>query len=408
MPACASSQLQTELVERFCCLSEVSNLERELIGMIYDAALDSTHWPVFLDRLASQMSAGCGVLLLHDTEAAVSQCAHASGVPQELQDEYAEYYGAQDPWLLGWRQVPMGVVFPGEKIIAPSTLGRSEYYNDFLRRLEVERIDAAAIMRSDTRLMAVSVNSTGSADDAVEFRALLQNLVPHLQRAAQIHRHCSELATRADAAEVALDALTMGVFLVGFDGKLRSFNAAARRILATRPELYLDRTGRLRARAINLNHRLDHLLREAVETGAGRGSSAGGGFALGNSETPNALTLLVTPLAGTRPHPLGVEGVAAAVLVSDPTTVRTVPARRLAAQFGLTAKESQLLSLLIAGKTPETAADELRVSIATVRTHLRHLLVKMNCARQSDLMRVTINSVAVMTNTETGAELNGD
>lgn len=58
----------------------------------------------------------------------------------------------------------------------------------------------------------------------------------------------------------------------------------------------------------------------------------------------------------------------------------------LAAQFELTSSEYRVLRLMVGGATNKEVSDELGVSLATVKTHISHIMQKTGCRNRSDLI----------------------
>ena len=61
---------------------------------------------------------------------------------------------------------------------------------------------------------------------------------------------------------------------------------------------------------------------------------------------------------------------------------------------GLTPAEARLAGLLMQGKSPNDATDELHVGKETVRSQLKNLLSKTGTHRQGELIRMLLNSPA--------------
>lgn len=61
--------------------------------------------------------------------------------------------------------------------------------------------------------------------------------------------------------------------------------------------------------------------------------------------------------------------------------------------FGLTRTEARVLAGLCAGLSVKECAHAMKSREATVRTHVSHLLNKMDCRRQSDLVRAAMTTV---------------
>jgi DNA-binding CsgD family transcriptional regulator len=75
---------------------------------------------------------------------------------------------------------------------------------------------------------------------------------------------------------------------------------------------------------------------------------------------------------------------AAVPFVTDPDRDGRVRTDELRRRFGLTRAETGFLSGIVKGDGLQAAADRLGVSLATVRTHLRHVFDKTGTLRQAD------------------------
>ncbi len=95
---------------------------------------------------------------------------------------------------------------------------------------------------------------------------------------------------------------------------------------------------------------------------------------------------MVTPLHGPQPEWWGSDEVVG-VFINDPNTPPTITADHLGQAFGLTPAEARLLWALAEGKRLETYAEEAALSLHTVRGYLKTLFLKMDCNRQSELVR---------------------
>ena len=96
-----------------------------------------------------------------------------------------------------------------------------------------------------------------------------------------------------------------------------------------------------------------------------------------------AFILVIAPLDMTPPLDPGV----AAVLLIDPDASPDIDEAGLRSLYGLTRAEANLVSILARGRTLEEAADELCVSLSTVKTHLQRVFLKTDTVRQAQLLR---------------------
>jgi DNA-binding CsgD family transcriptional regulator len=73
-----------------------------------------------------------------------------------------------------------------------------------------------------------------------------------------------------------------------------------------------------------------------------------------------------------------------AVLISDPEKEIPLGAeKRFEKQFGLTPTEAKIAAALAGGKSVEAAAEHFSIRVATVRTHVRKILLKTNTVRRT-------------------------
>ena len=106
-----------------------------------------------------------------------------------------------------------------------------------------------------------------------------------------------------------------------------------------------------------------------------------------SGRTPYSLRVAPIRLAGFRLHR---RDPAVAVLFSDPDQAPVAPAALLHQLYGLTAAEARLAVDLCAGDDLREIAARNGLSIATVRTHLKHLLAKTGTRRQGELVSLLL------------------
>lgn len=82
------------------------------------------------------------------------------------------------------------------------------------------------------------------------------------------------------------------------------------------------------------------------------------------------------------------QGCLVAVFITDPDKEVPISLEELTVPYGLTRAEARVAKLVIEGKTPREAADELDVSYNTVRTHLTRILEKSGTDRQVEFVRM--------------------
>ena len=78
--------------------------------------------------------------------------------------------------------------------------------------------------------------------------------------------------------------------------------------------------------------------------------------------------------------------------------------RAAVAKLGLTQRESQIVEKFAAGKSTQALAEELYISAATVRTHLRKIFTKLEICSRVELLSLVLTKVLEATEDRTEQE----
>ena len=356
---------------------------KSLLPLVYDAAADSCLWPVFLDALTEATRAG-QTAFMHWDRADVSHLSVIVRADPAWVRDYETHYAACNPWMLeSTDKWAPGVVLPGEALVPQARFQQSEFYNDYLRRIDIAHALGACVMGEPPRYSNLTVlrPSRRGPFDHAELE-LLRALVPHISQALALHRRLDGARTLAMAATVALEHTAATVFLVNATGRVVFATDKAHRLAGRNDGLHLV-GGELRTHSVSETQALRNLIRRAAETTTGDGYSAGGTLRVTrrNGEgNPYAVT--VSPLPGGVSTHLA----AAAVLVAEPidATHHSADAWRLL--FDLTAAERAVASRMVTGADPSTMANDLGLAVSTVRTHIKRMQRKTGTRRHAELL----------------------
>lgn len=360
-----------------------------LVGLIYDAALAPERWPTFLESLAEVVD-GHLVNLAHSDPRGdqITIGATARFDPAALR-LYSEYYGACDPWAKGAAArglIRTGGLGLGSWVVSASAYHKTEFYNDFGRRFGLSGGFSVILRMEDDVAAALSVMQRGRefGDSEIE---IARGLLPHLQRALQIHDRLAGLACQR-AGEDVIDRLPFGVMFVDAVGGVVFLNRAAQQAVETGDGLRLCNK-RLVASNAEQTTRLRALVAAAIAAGIGGGLSPGGAIPITRPSAKRPLQVLVTPIhaAGASLNFSSVTA-CAAIFVSDPELQPLPDEAILRLFFGLTPAETRFAIHLLQQKSVKETADFLQISLNTARTHLKKLLEKTGTRRQSELVRL--------------------
>ena len=355
----------------------------DLIGVIHDAGVDPDRWPTTLGSLADAFG-GCDPWLA-GTGPSPSDCwLVAPRTDPAWVTSYLAYY--HDRNLLWQRSAhtPAGTVQTDRMVIPKPEFLNSEFYNDWARPQGLCAALCAVVDYEDGRQTVVAVN--GATDFEARDVELYDLLAPHLQRAVQVSQRLGRVKLGGTSAGAVLDSLDEGVLLVTAAAKVLFANRAAEEILG-------DATG-LRTEAGLLRTSLSAetaALQRLIGGCAAAGSAAGGHLCVSRGFARTALSVLVAPVRGATGWP-SLDAAAAMVFVKDPDRAPALIAGELQRQFGLTPSEAAFALEILKGDGLLSCADRLGISLATARTHLRHIFGKTGTRRQAELAHLILTS----------------
>jgi DNA-binding CsgD family transcriptional regulator len=366
-----------------------TDARNELIGLIYEAVLDRSVWPLVADRLADLIHAKVGQISCYDISTQTGLDV-SPRVPPEALHSYADHWVHRNPLIARGQRKLVGEVFSLHDLMPKSEFVRTEIYNEFFAPLALEEGLGAALVTEGSFSASFGVWRPSQMEAFARSDAdLLADLVPHLQRALQLTFRLSELETMRTASAELLNQLRQASLLVDRACVVQFANRAAEEILAEGGGLQRDAKGTLRAERQAETASLHKLIVEAGNLVSGHHESAGGRIRISRTKERAPLTVLIIPLR-IEANWLLPRRPAAMLFVSDPERTSDPTAYCLRLEFGLTAAEAGVAKEILSGRGLKVAARRLGVSPTTVRTHLTAVFSKTGTQRQAELVRVLL------------------
>ena len=372
------------------------DLQLSLVQDLLAAPGSTEGWERFLAQLCGALHGCGGNLISHNLETGHSNVSVFTRTDPAAVGEYQLHWCQQDAWKNAADPTDMkpGYVMIGDAVIAPGQFRRTAFYNEFGRRYDIGQCLVGIVETSPNGFTNVSINrsdrgrrfASGDAD-------LLRGLMPHLQRAVDVHRRLAGAELMAAHVSAVLDRLRHGVILISASGTVLSTNRAADDVLRARDGLALAH-GELRASTVAHTNRLRSALDAAICTRQGiTRDSRSEGFSIPRPSGRRPLSVVIAPLPAGRvslmPHPA-----VAAMFVSDPDCSAVPDVGVIREIFRLTESEAQLVRCLLSGLTLDEAATRLGVRVDTLRKRLKVVFEKTNTHRQASLVALVLTSVA--------------
>jgi DNA-binding CsgD family transcriptional regulator len=359
----------------------------ELIGEIYDAALDPSLWSDVLGK-AGRFVGGPVAAIFAKSPTALTGTVyyHSGGKDPSYRQLYFDKYIKFDPTTTAQYFSEVGQPMAVADIMPYQEFLETRFYKEWVQPQGMVDAVTAVLDKSVTSAALFAVfryQSDGVVDD--ETRQRMRLIVPHIRRAVLIGR-LVDLRV-ADAAGLAdtLDGLSAAMCVVDPDGRIVHANAACHVLIDAG-----DFLSAIRGRIVAREAKVDQTLRELF-------AAAGAGAAIGTRGI--ALPLVardgshyvahVLPLTSGARRLAGIaySATAALFICRVAAEVRSPP-EVIARAYNLTPTELRvLLAIVDVGGVPESAV-ALGIAESTVKTHLGRLFVKTRARRQADLVKI--------------------
>lgn len=354
-------------------------MHEDVIGAIYDAPLAERPWADLAGCLRSRLDASGAMFKFRRQGAREDQTRFIFDANWEVQESWPLYdsvYRYLDPTCHDRMEV--GALYDFETIRPFSPDPEREQYLRFCHSFDLNHALFTylgeyqgteawfSISRGDGR------GAFGPAD-----ATFLIALLPHLRRAVAIHARLEMERAASRLHADALSDLGFGIILVNAAGGIISTNALAEQLLGSGTAIARVQD-RLKIKGVD-----GQSLSRSI-------TAAAGSVIVANARGEDPLHMLVRPWS-TDAHE---EGQNFIIYIDRPDAQLPLKVTALQRRFGLTLAEARMATLLAAGRTIEAAGDDMGITVASARTYCKRVLARTGAARQADLIRLVLASVA--------------
>ena len=368
----------------------------DFIGELYEAVSEPALWRPLAPRLARLFGSESCLLLAANTRGSGSTILGITeNVGGRFLRDYESYYYTEDQWIAGGLKKP-GQVILGHEVAPAEWYRNSEFFNELCVRAGIYRLIGSAIPLGGNRSGIVGIHRPKEAPefDETDVRRL-KTLLPHLRRAMQLTLRLDGARIDHQAALDGLERTGTAVIVVDCDGMILFANSLAELLLRQGGSLR-SAAGRLEGADRKVEIRLARLIEDATRTAAAfAGGSHGGAVAIAREDGRPPVTVLVTPFRPSLPLGFGAPVSTALVFIRDleaPTVAQDI----LKDLFGLTPAQAAVAARVAVGEDLDHIAVTMRISLYTVRDHLKMIFAKTGTARQSQLVALLAPTVAAL------------
>lgn len=283
-------------------------------------------------------------------------------------------------------------VLEEEDDVSPSSASREEANLAVMLR-DCHHISASITSETDeTKYTLYVFRKAGQPGFDTEEASVCEILVSQLARGMELSARLGASEIERNLYSSVMDRLSVGVVIIELGGRIVKCSATAEEALVARDGLQIQ-AGKLRATCAKEDRELQAAIKAAAQSLAEGGAPATKGLSLTKLSGSRNLGVIVQPVIGKDGQ---VNSGSIAVYIRDPEANAEVEGELVRQLFDLTPAEAAVARRLTAGLTLEDAAASLAISRNTARAHLRSIFSKSGITRQTELVRLMLNSAAVL------------
>ena len=362
-----------------------------LVGLIYEAAFDTARWYLFLDAYVESVGARLGVMIVNLDHGRKNAIFRSSNWPNESFDPPLQRIMA-DGWYqtLGKGQ-PEGAIRTFGDLYQPKQFPDSTYSRESGTLEDLYCGVSGVFLRTKygpSTIVAMRTHQDGPFD--VSALTTLRPLMPHLRRAALLQNEITFVRLQLAVFSLFLNRHPYPIVLSDAAGAVIYANAAAKEI-ASQEDGFSLRSGRISLTSL---HNQPTFMKALAEVATGRnGQLRWLEIARPSNERAFRVLLLSVPHCDLTPADgFQAEDGLAIILMVDTGPGQELDPGILRVLFSLTRAEARVASRLAAGRRAEEIADEMGISLETVRTHIRHILSKTSTGRQGEFISLVLRT----------------
>lgn len=290
---------------------------------------------------------------------------------------YNSHFSAIDPRKMILKKYEVGRFTFCEEMFDKNFISKDEFYQDWLIPNGGRYTAGGCVYRDEYNHAHLAIHHFSARGPFGKSKSnLIKLIMPHVVQAMKMWMQSENLRQASLLSQWALDKLQYGLLAVTTQGKICYANQTAESIL-------IKLTGEFKLNYLATHGTLWALIQRCLLQDSPSSTQI--------KTEAGAVFCLAMPAGRTLPGmqlPTWHQGEAQFLLIlSNHRQHRIAPAGQFAELFGLSAAESRLAHSLASGGSLESHAENFCISINTVRTQLRHLLLKTGESRQQDLVR---------------------
>lgn len=364
-----------------------------IVPEIYEATVDPNHWDYVVTMIAKMTRSSSACLYYKNKETEIASTIAQYGMPEDRGlgvgkhcDILDDMFCAKDSEASDEPKCTQ--FYPGSNGVMQED---AEIYVNWMKPIGIFHVGGAQFVDNDTHKAGIAIlrkKDSGSWDEG-ELR-VIDEILPHLRRALNIHSEFTHLRLKQDALLKGLDRLVIGLILYDRNANPVYMNPTATAIVENHPALQLH-DGDLILTNPEDDKELRRTIIQAAEIDPDDSWKQSVAIGITHPDVEAPLPLLVTPMhAHLITSDLDYEGAKVAVFLSDPNLQQPISIESLVSVYSLTPSEAQVAISLANGHSIDEIAKLSHHSAHTIRSQLKSVFRKTGVTRQSELIKLLL------------------
>jgi len=364
-----------------------------IVPEIYEATIDPSHWDYVVTMIAKLTRSRSACLYYKNKEMELASTIAQYGLPDNQRLNFSDQCDSLDSMFSDHesnaaKETICRQFFPGSNGVMPAD---SDLYLQWMKPNDIFHVGGAQFVDTESHKAGIAIlrNKEAGVWSDGELR-VIDEILPHLRRALNIHSEFTHLRLKQDALLKGLDRLVIGLILYDRNAQPVYINPTAKAIIENHPALQMH-DGDLFLINPDDEKNLRKTIIATAEIDPEDSWKQSVAIGITHPDAPAPLPLLVTPMhANLITSDLDYEGAKVAVFLSDPNMQQPISIENLVSVYNLTPSESQVAISLANGHSIEEIANITCHSAHTIRSQLKSVFRKTGVSRQSELIKLLL------------------
>lgn len=359
----------------------------DLIGLVYDSALEERQWQALIDRLSELFPHCCIVVMGFNGKESHSPYAYSGMTLPEFRRVAPTIEHANDIVADRYQEIsdlPLGFITRSYVVYTDQELARTNMYRSFFEPLGCRHFFNLKFASYGVRNATIGFTLTPGADaHHLSLFNVLKLISPHIVRGMQISRAMKLANGTSDRFGFLLDAIALPLIAVNGQSEVLFANVTGYNLLNSGNIFGVDGVGKLKFQDEGEMCTFRHSVMTMEE------NNLPTGICLNRNNKPVSLCLVPINSKKKRvnqiDHDLLADDCIFAIFVGVQNIGHT-DVDLLLTVFSLTKREAEVCGELLLGSSPQDIALNSERSIKTVRNHIQSILEKVGVKSVASLL----------------------